>query len=191
MSAQSREKTSIMDLSITQWINAVAGHHAWLDAVMIVVSAMGVPALVLLVAIRWWSRADRPGARHASIAAGLSFLAGLGANQLILLWVHRIRPYDAGVTHLIIAPSADWSFPSDHATAAATIVAALWLKGSRRYAMLLAIPALLICVSRVFVGIHYASDILGGAATGALAAGAVCWVFRPELWLNRALVRIL
>ena len=39
--------------------------------------------------------------------------------------MHRIRPYDAGLTHLIVAPSFDWSFPSDHATAAFAIVAGI------------------------------------------------------------------
>jgi undecaprenyl-diphosphatase len=70
-------------------------------------------------------------------------------------------------------------------------VAALWFKGARRYAMLLAMPALLICASRVFVGIHYATDILGGILTGTMAAATVCWAFRKELWLNRVLVQFL
>jgi hypothetical protein len=39
-----------------------------------------------------------------AIVAGLSFLLGLGLNQLILLFIHRLRPYDAGRTHLLIRP---------------------------------------------------------------------------------------
>jgi undecaprenyl-diphosphatase len=180
-----------MDAAATQWINRLSGHSAVMDAAMAALSAAGIPALIALTAIRWWSTPAGQASRHACLAAGLSFLAGLAVNQLVLLFVHRIRPYDAGLTHLLIAPSADWSFPSDHATAAAAIVAALWLKGLRRYALLLAVPAALICFSRVFLGIHYVSDILGGALTGAAAAAAVCWMFRETHWINRALVRIL
>jgi undecaprenyl-diphosphatase len=180
-----------MDHALTQWINALAGRDGWLDALMIGASTAGIPAMVLLVVLSWWARQDRPAMRHACLAAGLSFLAALGANQVLLLWVHRIRPYDAGVSHVIVAPSVDWSFPSDHATAAAAIVAALWLKGMRRSAMLLAIPGLLICVSRVFVGTHYVSDILGGATTGVLAAAAVCRAFRKDQWISRFLAGIL
>jgi undecaprenyl-diphosphatase len=52
-----------------------------------------------------------------SSRGGFSFLLGLAINQLILLFIHRVRPYDAGVTNLLIARSGDFSFPSDHATA--------------------------------------------------------------------------
>jgi hypothetical protein len=38
-------------------------------------------------------------------------LTGLALNQLILLFVHRPRPYAAGVSRLIVTPSADWSSP--------------------------------------------------------------------------------
>jgi hypothetical protein len=44
------------------------------------------------------------------VVAGLAFIIGLGLNQIILLFVHRIRPYDAGVSHLIVSWSGDWPF---------------------------------------------------------------------------------
>jgi undecaprenyl-diphosphatase len=90
-------------------------------------------------------------------------------NQGILLLVHRIRPYDAGVTHLLIARSADPSFPSDHATLAFAVVFALLGAGARRAWGFLVAAVVLAC-SRVYVGTHYASDILGGALTGLIAA---------------------
>lgn len=66
--------------------------------------------------------------RHVLVATGLSPLLGLALNQLILLVVHRMQPYDGGVTHLLIARSADFSFPSDHATAVFAIAAAFLLQ---------------------------------------------------------------
>lgn len=82
----------------------------------------------------------------------------------------RIRPYDAGVSHLIIAPSPDPSFPSDHATGAVAIVAAMWLNRRVRRAMLFAIPAALLVLSRVYLGTHYVFDVVGGTGTAILAA---------------------
>ncbi len=112
-----------MDEAITHWINAPAGSIPALDMTMIAITKFGVPLLILSVILQWWSKTDRIHIRHAVIVAGISFLIGLAFNQFILLFVHRVRPYDAGLTHLIIDRSADWSFPSDHATAVFAVVA--------------------------------------------------------------------
>src|SRR5260370_6257749 len=118
-----------MDRSITQWINASDGSNVLLDSTMITVTKFGVPFLILLVILQWWSRRGKLHVRHTCVTAGFSLLIGLGLNQIILLFVHRVRPYDVGVTHLIIDRSADWSFPSDHATATFAIAFAFLLNG--------------------------------------------------------------
>lgn len=174
-----------MDAAITHWINAAAGGNPVIDAVTIGLTQFGVPLIVLAVVLQWWSRHDRPHVRHAALAAGLSFLLGLAVNQAILLFVHRLRPYDAGITHLIVAPSADWSFPSDHATASMAVVAALALQGLPRRALVLLVPALLVCWSRVYIGTHYITDVLGGALTGVIAAVVVRLLFREGTRLDR------
>jgi undecaprenyl-diphosphatase len=117
-----------VDEIVTRWINAAAGNNHIVDASMVAVTTFGVPFIVICVVLQWWSKSDRLPARHAAIAAGLSFLLGLGVNQIVLLVVHRVRPYDVGLTHLVIAPSIDWSFPSDHATAAFAVAAAFALQ---------------------------------------------------------------
>jgi undecaprenyl-diphosphatase len=74
------------------------------------------------------------------------------------------HPLSSGYLHV--------SFPSGHATtvAAATVVVALI---SRRVAVLVALFALAIAVSRVAVGAHYPSDVIAGAFTG---AGYAYWL---------------
>src|SRR5260221_4770867 len=121
-----------MDQAITKWINSLAGSNVLLDSDMIAVTNVGVPLLVALVVAQWWSKIERTHVRHTCIAAGLSFLIGLGLNQIILLFVHRVRPYDAGISHLIISKSTDWSFPSDHTTASIAVVATFALHGLAR-----------------------------------------------------------
>jgi len=180
-----------MDQSITQWANSFAGGNSVLDRIMIAASQFGVPLLILLVALQWWSRHERLSIRHTCVAAGLSFLIGLGLNQIILLFVHRVRPYDAGLTHLIVSRSGDWSFPSDHATASLAIVTAFLLHRIWRRAFILLAGALLICLSRVYVGTHYASDVLGGAATGIVAAVAIRSIYGEGTWADRFITSIL
>lgn len=180
-----------MDAAITQWINALAGKMPLLDALMVAITQFGVQAIVLLVVLQWWSRENRQHLRHAAICAGLAFLLGLALNQGILLFVHRLRPYDAGVTELLIAKSGDWSFPSDHATAAMAVAMAFALQRLPRRTLVFLGLALLVALSRVYVGTHYLGDVLGGAATGIVAAIVVRILYRENSRLDRFATRIL
>ena len=158
---------------------------------MIWISAIGVPLLVVAVALQWWvPRSDHP-TRHVLVAAGLSFLLGLGFNQLVLLFVQRVRPYDAQITHLIIDRSADFSFPSDHATASFAIAAAFLLHGLPKRGFVFLAAALLLAVSRVYIGTHYVGDVLGGALTGTVAAFVVRAAYREGSKLDRLVTSIL
>ncbi len=174
-----------LDIVLTQALNGMAMSSASVDDLMIWSSAFGVPVLVAAVAGQWWRRADRLHHRHVLVSSGLAFCAGLAFNQLILLFVHRLRPYDANVTHLIIERSADFSFPSDHATATFAIAAVFLLHGVRKAGTAFLLAAILIAASRVYVGIHYVSDVLGGALTGVMAAVAVKLVYRENSRLDR------
>jgi len=180
-----------MDQAVTQWINSLAGSNALLDSVMIVATTAGVPLVVALVVAQWWSKTERMHVRHTCIAAGLSFLIGLGLNQMVLLFVHRVRPYDAGVSRLIVSMSPDWSFPSDHATASIAIAAAFVLHRLPRRAIPFELLAPLICWSRVFVGTHYVTDVLGGGFTAVVGAVLVSAVYREGSRLDRFATRIL
>jgi undecaprenyl-diphosphatase len=174
-----------IDVAVTRWINGLSGHDAGIDGLVMLASTIGVPLMVLAVAVQWWSGSDRRRTRHVLIAAGLSFLIGLGINQVILLFVHRLRPYDAGLTHLLIAPTTDFSFPSDHATASVAVAATFLLHGLRVRGSMFLAAACLIAFTRVYLGTHYASDVLGGALTALLASVCVCLFYRSGTRLDR------
>ena len=206
-----------LDAALTAWINSPAGQAPTLDAIMLGASTIGVPVLVLAVALQWWtfastqfpresawrfsrgnrshfpwncSRADSA-VRHVVVAAGLSFLLGLGINQIILLFFQRVRPYDAHVTHLIIDRTVDFSFPSDHSTASFAIAAVFLIYGLWGRGLLFLAAALLISLSRIYLGTHYVSDVLGGAATGFLAAALVRWAYRQGTGVDRLITGLL
>ncbi|MBX5160628.1 MULTISPECIES: phosphatase PAP2 family protein [unclassified Rhizobium] len=179
-----------LDVAVTRAINGLAGHSAAIDYLMVWISGIGVPVMVMAVALQWWRGSDRPHIRHVIVAAGFSFLLGLGLNQLILLFIHRARPYDSGVTNLLIERSADFSFPSDHATATFAIAAAFLLHGARRSGFAFLAAACFVTFSRIYIGTHYASDVFGGALTGVIAALMVLAIYREGTKADRLITRI-
>jgi undecaprenyl-diphosphatase len=103
-------------------------------------------------------------------AAGL----GLAISQAITQFWQRPRPFVAHPhdTILLVAPSHEPSFPSDHAVAAFAIAFAVAFVGRRMGAAFLA-GATLIALTRVIAGLHYPGDVLGGAVIGLLSATLV------------------
>ncbi len=180
-----------LDVAMTSAINGFSGQHAFVDSFFVWTSAYGIPVLVLAVAVQWWGQANRQQTRHLLVSTGLSFLLGLALNQLILVFVSRIRPYDAGVTQLLISPSVDPSFPSDHATAAAAIAIAFLVGGQKLTGTCFLAVAVLIMTSRVYIGTHYLSDVLGGLLTGIAGVMIVRKIYTEGTKLDRFVTSIL
>lgn len=130
------------------------------------------------------------------VACILSYLGNLSIEH----FVFEPRPFVTHHVHLLVTHPADDSFPSDHAAWSFAVVGMMlfslppllrnaWqrrLNGTVRhwsearaliYPLLLMVLAVIIAciigVARVFVGIHYPGDIVGGAITGTGAAGIV------------------
>ena len=178
-----------LDNQITGAINSLAGRLQALDYSVIFFARYVVFILILSIAVTWFFRIDRSALRFRAISCGMAVAMGLLLNQAILQFVSRIRPYDLGVTHLIVERSADPSFPSDHATLAFAIAFTLLLLRDRLGFGYLFI-AILVGLARVFVGIHFVGDVVGGAMTALLAATLVHITYKSGSRLNTFLVRI-
>ncbi|MDY4168414.1 MAG: phosphatase PAP2 family protein [[Ruminococcus] gnavus] len=124
--------------------------------------------------------------------AGIAALAALAIGALITNValkniIARIRPYEVveGLK-LLIEPQSDFSFPSGHTCASIGAALAMYPFLERKWGIPLVILAVLISLSRLYVGVHYPTDVLGGAVVGAFAAwGAVRIVKRREIKGNR------
>ena len=73
---------------------------------------------------------------------------------------------------LLIEKQKDYSFPSGHTCASFAAAGVYWRMMPKKYAVLLLILAALIACSRLYVGVHYPSDVLAGLAIGLFAAWA-------------------
>jgi undecaprenyl-diphosphatase len=78
--------------------------------------------------------------------------------------------------HELISHSADQSFPSDHATAAFGVALAVLVFMSRTWGAALFVLGVWIGVARVYVGVHYPGDILGGLLAAVIGAGLMAVV---------------
>ena len=106
--------------------------------------------------------------RKAGIYSACGLLASLVVNNLILKnLVGRIRPYElVEGLQCIVAPAIDASFPSGHTGASFASAVSMYRQLPGRFAVILIVLALLIALSRLYVGIHYPTDVLGGLVTG-------------------------
>jgi len=164
--------------------SAINGAHApWLDAVMIPASWLGYfPGVWFLsaAAALAWPRL-RASAFRACLAVALTYVMASGVVKPL---IGRARPYQGGgvaARTIETTPAASYSFPSGHA---ATAMAGA-LAGARLVpaaAPLLWALATLISVSRIYVGVHYPSDVLAGALLGLLCANLVLGGRHASAW---------
>lgn len=119
-----------------------------------------------------------PKYRKGGVALSIGLLACLVIGNLTLKpLVGRIRPYELveGIELLISAPT-DFSFPSGH-TLSSVVSAAILTMTDKRFGYV-AIPlALLIAFSRLYLYVHFLTDVLGGAVIGAVISIVIYFIF--------------
>lgn len=112
--------------------------------------------------------------RRAALTAALSMiLTLLVVNLLIKPLAARTRPYEVieGL-RCIVARERDFSFPSGHSAHSFACAWVLFRCAPRKLGLPALILAVLISLSRLYVGVHYPSDVLVGALAGVLMAEA-------------------
>ncbi|GAB4536845.1 MAG: hypothetical protein Fur0018_27590 [Anaerolineales bacterium] len=149
-------------------MNALHGYQSpLLDAAMKTVTETAAAGAVLvflaLLFWLWWQSAWREMG-----GAALSFLGAVSSNTALKLFFSRPRP----TVFVPLVVEHSYSFPSGHSVAAMSLygflAVTLWRRGYRAPAILAAGWPFLVALSRVYLGVHYPSDVLGGLAFGAL-----------------------
>lgn len=177
-----------------QWLLAINGWHSeWADILMwyISKSTTWLPLYALLVGLIVYRfgilspSLCREGRRGSSLLRVLIILAGFAvavgmsdfvSSGIIKPWVCRLRPTHepeiAGLIHLVNGYTGGlYGFVSSHAanTMACALLFALLYRN--KYATIgLMLWVALNCYSRMYLGVHYPADIIGGLAIGALMA---------------------
>jgi len=172
------------DLSIFHAING--GGSMWLDWLFLALSApiSGFIAIacILVFIVMKHRRALVRVVVSATLAVSLSDFVG---SHLIKPWIARVRPLyllPAGDVRVLAEAANVGSMPSLH-TANSFAVAYVLTMLDRRLALIAYPAAILVGVSRIYVGAHWPGDIAAGAAWGTVA-GLAGW------WLTTTVIRI-
>ena len=98
----------------------------------------------------------------------------------------RVRPFDVNTSvQLLIPKPADFSFPSGHTAASFSSAAALFFAGEKKLWKPVLALAVVIAFTRLYLYVHYPTDILGGMAVGTAAGYLGFWSITK--WENRNL----
>jgi len=156
-----------LDISIFQQINGLAGQWACLDALGVffaeyLIYILGGLALLVF----------RKNLRRAIWAILAVVLAKLGIAELIRLFWSRPRPFVENNVNLLIEKASEPSFPSGHASACFALSYIIY-HYNKKAGIVFFFASFLVSIARVFVGVHWPLDVLGGAAVGILAGWIV------------------
>ncbi|MCD8125247.1 MAG: phosphatase PAP2 family protein [Lachnospiraceae bacterium] len=157
-----------LDGNILLWIQENLRNPV-LTALMVRITALGNAGLIWIVITALLLL--RKDTRSAGVMSAMALIGSLVINNFFLKnLAARTRPYEVieGLS-LLIAPATDFSFPSGHTGSSLASAWVLLHELPRPWGILAMALAILIAFSRLYVGIHYPSDVLAGALTGILA----------------------
>jgi undecaprenyl-diphosphatase len=167
-----------MDWSLLHALNNfMAAHDGVEDPLLFYVEISEALFAATLVVVFLLAHGARHAAwRRATVAAFLSAGVALAIGKAISELVDRARPFvaDPHGVHLFSAHAADPGFPSDHATAAFAIATAIVLR-KRGWGIFALAAAAVLSIGRVALGVHFPTDVLAGAALGAVVAIGLWW----------------
>ena len=157
------------------WINGRL-HHKFLNFILYYITHLGGATLTICITSVLAILAPHPWNR-----VGLQSLIALGLSHIPVAIIKklypRIRPHLAHPqTNTFRKPLVDHSFPSGHSTAIFSMLVPMMIQFPALTIVLLPL-ALIVALSRIYLGLHYPSDCFAGAFIGTLFAviSVSCW----------------
>lgn len=156
-----------IELSILDWLQTL--HTPFLDKIMVFITRLGdagIIWIVLSIVLLLIPKTRKSG----TVMVAALVVDVLLCNIVLKNLVARTRPYDVNTgVHLLVAKLHDYSFPSGHTVASFASVTALYLAGEKKLWKFALVLACLIAISRLYLYVHYPTDVLGGILFGVIS----------------------
>jgi undecaprenyl-diphosphatase len=189
------------DTSVFLWINGLSGHVRVIDEFFKGISNDYFAIILGSLVLVWlWFAARDPAQREKNQRTVLYAMVSIGISCALMVWINhyyfRTRPFislPAGSVNLLFYPPTDSSFPSNFAAVLFALAIAVFIKNKKYGSWLLAL-AVISGFGRIYMGIHYPLDILGGAGVALVACFislGIMWVIRPLTNLILKIIRVL
>ena len=158
-----------IELKILDFIQTL--HIPLLDKIMVGITSLGDAGIIWIILTVIFLAMPKT-RRTGSIMLAALIVQTILCNVILKNLFARTRPYDVNTTiQLLIPKLKDFSFPSGHTSASFTIVSALYFAKDSLWKPALVL-ACLIAVSRLYLYVHYPTDVIGGLVLGILSGYA-------------------
>jgi len=153
------------ELSLLKSLNAAVA-SPFLDGVMKLITATGNAGIIWMICAA--VMLCIPKTRRGGITLALALVLCLVLNNLMLKnIIARPRPFHIDPSLALIIPEpSEFSFPSGHTLSSFASAEVIWRYCGKKYGIISAIWAALIGFSRLYLMVHFPTDVIGGAVIG-------------------------
>jgi undecaprenyl-diphosphatase len=155
----------LMDVKIFRAINQMTGRSSLIDHFMILVSNKVRYVYFLILILMWFKKPYRQITNNAVISAFITLIL----NIFLKLCISKPRPFLKSRVGILIPSKMDSSFPSKHTLLVFAVSTSILLY-NRVLGSIMCGLAVMTGISRIWVGHHYPSDIIGSALLGSITS---------------------
>lgn len=172
------------DFSLFKLINGLAGQYYWLDTLAIFFAAYWQYVLTMGLVVFMLTRKDAVARlKNLKIVAyffATAIISRFFFGEILKRIIARPRPFEAHSVTQILPYDAGLSWPSGHMSFFFALSTSVYFY-NKKLGIVLFLGSFLVGLARIFVGIHYPLDILGGMVLGVLVGWGIHRFFMKKI----------